>query len=59
MGILAVIFFNIIIVTNNQSEALMNGETTTDVQSVYHINGDKIAKLKTSLLLQQNSNKEI
>lgn len=45
MGILAVIFFNIIIVTNNQSEALMNGETTTDVQSVYHINGDKIAKL--------------
>ena len=23
----------------------MNGETTTDVQSVYHINGDKIEKL--------------
>lgn len=45
MGILAVIFFNVTIVTNNQSEALMNGETTTDVQSVYHINGDKIAKL--------------
>lgn len=45
MGILAVIFFNVTIVTNNQSEALMNGETTTDIQSVYHINGDKIAKL--------------
>ena len=45
MGILAVIFFNIIIVINNQSEALMNGETKTGVQSVYHINGDKIAKL--------------
>lgn len=45
MGILAVIFFNVTIVTNNQSETLMNGETMTDVQSVYHINGDKIAKL--------------
>lgn len=45
MGILAVIIPNITVFTNNQSKALMNGETTTDVQSVYHINDDKIAKL--------------
>ena len=45
LGIVAIIVFNVIIVVNNQSKELMSGESTTDVQSVYYVNGDKIVKL--------------
>lgn len=40
-----VIILNIVFIIGNQSEELMNGESTTSVQSAYHINGDKIVKL--------------
>lgn len=33
------------ILTLNDSKELMNGETTADVQSVYHINDNKITKV--------------
>lgn len=32
-------------IASNNSKELMNGETTADVQSVYHINDDKITKV--------------
>jgi high-affinity K+ transport system ATPase subunit B len=45
LSIIAIIVFNVLIVVSNQSKELMNGKSTTNVQSVYHVNGDKIAKL--------------
>lgn len=48
IGIVAIIAFNVIIVVNNQSKELMNGESTIDVQSVYYVNGDKIVKLNVN-----------
>lgn len=45
LSIVAIIVFNVLIVVSNQSKELMNGESTTNVQSVYHVNGDKIVKL--------------
>lgn len=48
IGIVAIIVFNVIIVVNNQSKELMNGESTIDVQSVYYVNGDKIVKLNVN-----------
>lgn len=44
-GILFIIVLNIVVVAGNQSKELMNGESTTNVQSVYYVNGDKIVKL--------------
>lgn len=45
LGIIVIIVLNIVVVIGNQSKELMNGESTTNVQSVYHVNGDKVVKL--------------
>lgn len=46
LGIAVIIILNsVVVVAGNQSKELMNGESTTNVQSVYYVNGDKIVKL--------------
>lgn len=46
LGVLVIIVLNtVVVIAGNQSKELMNGESTTNVQSVYYINGDKIVKL--------------
>ena len=46
LGIIVIIVLNtVVVIAGNQSKELMNGESTTNVQSVYYINGDKIVKL--------------
>jgi len=44
-GIVMPIVLICTMLTLNNSKELMNGETTTDVQSVYHINDNKITKV--------------
>lgn len=44
-GIVMSIVLICTMLTLNNSKELMNGETTADVQSVYHINNNKITKV--------------